>query len=120
MIGSTYTSKAVQAVIGPAHSSVIPDVLWSGWLDASLAVLGMTGMTVSHDDFGPITGGVANISDIDAGTAPVGTIAHFAVFDAATSGALVAYASVTFASTPTTGDPLVFAPAALEFEYVAP
>lgn len=117
MIGATYKSAAVQAVLGPGHSSVIPDVLWSGWLDSGLSVLGMTGLTVSHDSFGEVTDGVANTVEIDGGLAPAGTITHFGLFDAASSGNLIAYAPVTFASTPAEDDPLLFAVGDLTFTY---
>lgn len=118
MYGSAYKSKAVQAVLGPAHSTVIPDVLWSGWLDSSFVVLGMTGLTVSHDDFGAVADGVANTADIDGGTAPAGTIAYFGLFDAASSGDLIAYAAVTFDTTPTAGQSLTAAPGELVFTEV--
>lgn len=117
MIGDDYKSAAIQAVIGPAHSSAIPDVLWGGWLNGSLTLLEMTGLTVSHDDFGPITDGVANTTDIDAGACPSTTPAYFGLFDAESSGNLVAYAAVTFSDTPTEDESLTFLTGELTFTY---
>lgn len=116
MIGSTYTSKAIQAVLGPSHSGVIPAVLWGGWLDSGLSVLGYSGISVPHDVFGPATDGIVNIDTVDGGVAGTGwTIAYFGLFDAASGGNLVAYAAVT--ATPSAGDPLLFTAGNLTFTY---
>lgn len=120
MIGATYQSLAVQAVLGPAHSALIPDVLWSGWLDGSGAVLAMTGLTVSHDSFGESGAGVANIDTLDGGLCPAAVPARFGLFDAASGGDVIAYAPVTFDVTPVEDDPLTFAPGDLTFTYGEP
>lgn len=117
MIGDAYKSAAIQAVIGPAHSSVIPDVLWGAWLDAGKALIEMTGNNVSHDDFGESGDGVANTAVVDAGLYPASAPSWFAVYDAATSGAIVALAPVTFDTTPPEDGPITFAPGELNFTY---
>jgi len=115
MIGSAYTSAAVQAVIGPGHSTEIPAVLWGGFLDGLGDLIAMTGLNVSHDAFTPITDGVANSASIDAGVAGTGwTIAAFALFDAATGGEVVASADIS-PYAPTDGEELTFAPGDLTF-----
>lgn len=117
MIGDAYRSAAIQAVIGPAHSSVIPDVLWGAWLDGTLTLLAMTGTTVSHDDFSESGEGVANSVAVDGGVCPSTVPSYFGIYDAATSGVLVAYAPVTFATAPSAGDPLEAAVGELVFTY---
>lgn len=118
MIGDAYKSKAVQAVLGPGHSALIPATLWSGWLDSSLAVVGMTGLSVSHNDFGDVTDGVANIDDIDGGLFDdAWTVAYFGLFDAASGGDLIAYAAVTFDTAPADGDSITISAGDLTFTY---
>jgi len=117
MIGDLYKSKAIQAVIGPAHSNVIPEVLWGGFLDGSGALIAMTGIRVRHDAFTTATDGVTNSVRLDCGVAGTGwTIAGFALFDAASGGAIVLSASVTSVS-PAVDEPLAFAPGGLTFTY---
>jgi len=118
MIGATYQSRAIQAVLGEGHAIVIPDTLYSGWLDGSLDLLAMTGLTVPHATFGESGTGVANIDVVDGGVCPASVPAFFALFDAAEAGEIVAYAAVTFDSTPAESDPLSFAAGELEFLYV--
>lgn len=116
MIGPAYRSLAVQAVLGPAHSQVIPDVLWTGWLDGAGDLVAMTGLTVSHDVFGPTADGVTNAVPIDCGLAGAGwTIAALGLFDAA-AGDLIASAAFAAPITPAEDDELVFAPTGLTFE----
>ena len=120
MIGSEYTSFAVQAVIGAGHSSVIPDVLWGGWMDAGMVVLGYSGVRVPHESFGPVTDGVANITPIDGGVAGASWApAHFGLFDAKTGGNLVASAAATM-DAPATGQALIADVGDLVFTYEAP
>lgn len=116
MIGSTFQGSAVGAVIGPAHSSLIPDVMWGGWLDSGLVLLGMTGATVSHDAFDVVGTGVENIALIDAGDLPAGTIAHFGLFDDAAGTNVIAYAAVDLTGL-SAGDPVAFDAGALTFPY---
>lgn len=120
MIGATYQALAIQAVLGPARSELIPAVLHGAWLDGSKVVLSMTGNTVSHEIFGETATGVTNISDIDAGLAPASTPAFFALMDAAGGGAIVAAAAVTFNVAPTPGDPLTIEVGVLAFNYGEP
>jgi len=116
MIGPTYRSKAAQAVLGPSRSALIPSRLWLGWLDASGTLIAMSGMAVAQTVFGPATDGVTNVSDIDAGVAGSGwTIASVGLFDASTSGALVAAADLPATASPSTGDTLVIEAGALTF-----
>lgn len=117
MIGDAYKSKAVQAVLGPGRSDLIPAVMWGAWLDGAGAVIAMTGLTVSHDAFSPTATGVANTAVIDGGVCPATVPARFALMDAAASGAVIAWAPVTFSATPDEGDPLSFAPGELVFDY---
>ena len=117
MIGDAYKSKAVQAVLGPGRSDLIPAVMWGSWLDGSGALLAMTGMAVAHEAFGATSTGVANIAVIDGGACPAATPARFALMDAASSGAVIAWAPVTFSEAPAEGDPLLFAPGELVFDY---
>lgn len=117
MIGDTYKPAAMQAVLGPGHSALIPETLWTGWLDGALGVLGMTGLSVSHDTFTEITEGVANADDIDGGLCPATVPTYFGLFDASTSGDLIAYAAVTFDTTPVEDDPLTIGAGDLTFTY---
>jgi len=106
MIGSSYRSKAAQAVLGPAHSPVIPAVLWTGWLGPTGVLVGMTGMTVEHAVFTPSVDGVTNMSIIDCGVAGAGWIIHtLGIFDGA-AGALIAAAYLPADVSPAAGDPL--------------
>lgn len=120
MIGTAYQALAVQAVLGPARSELIPAVLHGAWLDGSKAVLSMTGNTVSHEVFGETATGVANMSAIDAGLAPASTPAFFALMDAASGGKVVAYAPVTFDVPPTPGEPKTIPVGVLAFNYGEP
>lgn len=108
-LGAAYRSKAVQAVLGPNHSPLIPAVLHVGWLTSTGALIAMSGMSITHDVFGETTDGVVNTSLIDGGVAGTGwTIAAVGLFDAAASGALVASATLSTPATPAAGDPLSF------------
>lgn len=114
MIGPTWRSRAVQAVLGPYRSQLVPAQLWSGWLDADGDLIAMTGLPVAHEAFGPSGDGVANTTMIDCGVAGAGwVIAAVGLYDAATGGALVV--SATVSATPDEGEPLVFEPGALTF-----
>lgn len=116
MIGPTYQSIAAQAVLGPSHSALIPSVLWSGWLDATGTLVAMTGLTVSHDLFGPATGGVENTALVDCGVAGAGwTIAAVGLFESPVGGLIVS-ADLPAPVSPTEGDPLVFEAGALVFQ----
>jgi len=116
MIGTTYRSKAAQAVLGPAHSDLIPVVLWSGWLNAAGTLIAMTGLSVAHAAFGPATDGVTNTAMLDCGVAGVGwSIAAVGLFDAA-DGDLVVSAALPAVLTPAEGDPLLFAAGGLVFQ----
>jgi hypothetical protein len=119
MIGEDYTSKAVRAVLGAGHSELIPENLWGGWLDASLDVLGYSGIRVPHETFGAVDGGVANLDAVDGGLAGDSwAIAWFGLFDAESDGNLVIAAAVT--ATPGEGDPLIFDAGDLTFTYGEP
>lgn len=116
MIGPTYRSRAAQAVLGPYRSQLIPATLWVGWLDATGAVVGMSGVSVQHDVFGPAVDGVANTVALDCGTAGAGwTISAVGLFDAA-AGALIASATLPAPVSPATGEQLFFAVGALLFQ----
>lgn len=115
MIGPTWRSRAVQAILGPARSQLVPAVLWTGWLDASGDVIAMTGLSVTHEAFGPSGDGVANITLIDCGVADAGwEISALGLFDAA-AGALIVSADLASPVTTTDGQELTIAPGALTF-----
>jgi hypothetical protein len=115
MIGSTYRSKAAQAVLGPSHSGLIPEVLWTGWLDATGTLVAMTGLTVAHSLFGPATNGVTNTATVDCGVAGTGwSIKALGLFDAA-AGVLIVAADLPAVLTPALNDALVFEPGNLLF-----
>lgn len=118
MIGATYRSKAAQAVLGPAHSDLIPAVLWSGWLNAAGTLIAMTGLSVDHAEFGPTAGGgVTNLVLLDCGVAGVGwSIAAVGLFDAATGGDLIVSADLTEVATPAEDDVLAFGWGMLVFQ----
>ena len=117
MIGPAYASRAVQAVLGPYRSQLIPATLHIGWLDDSGDLIAMSGTSITHDTFGPSGNGVANIAAIDAGVAGDGwTIHAVGLFDTPTGGDLVASADLPAPVSPTEGGPLVFGPGGLTFE----
>lgn len=116
MIGPTWRSRAVQAVLGPSRSPLVPAILWTGWLDADGDLIAMTGLSVTHTAFGPSGDGVANIAPIDAGVAGTGwTIHAVGLFDAASGGNLIVSADLTTPASPDEDDPLVFAAGDLTF-----
>ena len=115
MIGPAWRSRAVQAVLGPNRSPLVPQ-LWSGWLDSDGALIAMTGLPVAHEAFGPSDDGVANTVLVDCGVAGAGwVIAGVGLFDAETGGSLVVSAQLSAPNTPAEGDELTFAPGALKF-----
>lgn len=119
MIGPVYRSAAVQALLGPAHSPVIPTALWTGWLDGAGALIAMTGLSVEHDVWGPAGDGVTNTQPLDCGVAGTGWEIHaLGLFDAE-AGALVVSADLAVPLTPADGDPLVFAAGGLTFQVSA-
>jgi hypothetical protein len=69
MFSPEYRSIAMQSILGPAHSTLIPSVLWLGYLDAAGNLIAMVETPISHDSFGPNEDGVENIDPIDGGTA---------------------------------------------------
>lgn len=118
MIGSAYTSLAVQSILGPEHSLLIPDVLWGGLLDEDFNLIAMTGVQVHHEAFGPTTNGVHNIAIVDAGVAGDSwDIRAFAIYDAAEGGQILLIATVTPA-TPEEDEPLFFAIGDLVFTFL--
>lgn len=120
MIGEAYRSIAAQAVLGPSRSQLVPAVLHLGWLDNTGALIAMSGATVSHDAFGPVEHGVSNIVTLDAGVAGDGwDIAAVALFDAASSGQLVASADLAEPVSPPEGSALTIPAGSLSF-IVAP
>jgi len=109
-LGNDWKSELVQAILGPAHSAVFPDSYWSGWLDGEGDLIAMTGMFVSHDDWGSVTDGVANIAIVEGGLCPATTPERFALFaDAGGASVVLTSAVVTFGGTPSVGDPLLAA-----------
>lgn len=117
MIGPTYRSLAIQAVLGPDRSELFPATLYGAWLDDELEVLSEIGIAIDATAFGPHEDGVANIETLDGGLCPPETPAFFALMDTAEDGEIVAYAPVAFAETPAEDDPLSCEPGALTFTY---
>ncbi|MBO9555615.1 hypothetical protein [Cellulomonas sp.] len=117
MIGEAYRSRAVQAVLGPSHSELIPAVLWLGWLDGSGGLIAMSGTSVTHEVWGPSGDGVSNVVAIDAGAAGDGwgTLRGVGLFDAAVDGTLVVAAALGAPVTPDEDEALAFEPGALVF-----
>lgn len=115
MIGALWRSRAVQAVLGPSRSALVPAVLWTGWLDSDGDLIAMTGLSVTHTAFGPSGDGVTNTTAIDCGVAEAGwEIAALGLFDAA-AGALIVSADLGTPVTTTDGQELTIAPGALTF-----
>lgn len=119
MIGPSWRSRAVQALLGPNRSPLVPAQLWTGWLDASGQLIAMTGLPMSHDSFGPADDGVTNTVMVDCGVAGAGwAIAGVGLFDAA-GGDLLVSAVLSAVVTPDEGEPLTFDPGALSFQVTA-
>ncbi|MCR6649699.1 MAG: hypothetical protein NVV70_16770 [Cellulomonas sp.] len=115
-VGTSYQAKAARAVVGPARSSLFPAILHIGWLDASGDLIAMSGRTVAQSAFAPVTGGVANVTTIDAGVAGSGwSIKGIGLFDAATGGELVLSAQSDTTVSPTSGQSLTIPAGALVF-----
>jgi hypothetical protein len=116
VIGAAYRSRAVQAVLGPSRSPLIPSVLWLGWLDEDGELVAMSGTTAVHEAFAPLDDGVTNVVSIDAGAAGPGwTIAGVGLFDAASGGDLVVSAALDAPVSPAEDAPLSFALGELVF-----
>ena len=119
MLGESYTTKAVRAVLGPARSSLFPSRLHIGWLDSEGDLIAMSGMSVSSSAFTEIGGGVANTSAVDAGVAGTSwTIHGVGLYDAPSGGALVLAASTSAPVTPAAGDAIIIPAGGLVFTVV--
>lgn len=109
MIGPEYASIAVQAVLGPDRSGLVPAVLWLGWLDEFGDLIAMAGVQVPHEVWGATDTGVANVEPIDAGLAGDGWEIHaVGLFDAEVDGSLVVSAALPAPLLPLEDDPLAF------------
>lgn len=118
-----FKAKRIAAVIGPAHSPLIPDALWMGWLDSAGDLVAMAARTAPHAAFEIVGDTVTNTAAIDAGLAPAApsTITAVGLFDAPADGMLVVPAiPVTFTDTVVEGDALAFAPGALVLTALVP
>lgn len=96
-LGTEYRSIAAQALLGSSHTSLVPDVLWIGWLSTTGTELTATRVPVDNTDevWEPTTNGVANVDDIAAGTSTAAwIIGRVALFDAATDGQVVLEATL--------------------------
>ncbi len=108
-IAPAFRSTAVQAILGPARSGLVPSTLYVGWLDSSGDLIAMSGTTVSHDDFGPADNGVQNSVPLDCGVAGSGWNIHaVALFADAAGGALLMWAELDAPLTPDASAPLGF------------
>jgi len=125
MIRGDYKSLAIQAVLGPNHSALIPEFMYAGWADAAFVTLSNTGIRVEHNDLVPESDGVTNSTDIDGGTSPATVPTYFVFLDASTGGTAIAFAPATFTdgsgspATPVSGDPIMIPAGALTFTYAA-
>lgn len=117
-IGPSYQAKAMACIIGPDHSSLIPDTMWGAWLDDTETLIEMTGTQVLHTQFVETAGGVENSILVDAGILPAGTVGFFALMDAATSGDVIALAA--FTTDADADDAIVFPAGTLRFLYGEP
>lgn len=118
-----FKAKRIAAVVGPAHSPLIPDALWIGWIDAAGNLVAMSSRTAPHAAFEVVGDTVTNTATIDAGVAPAApsTITAMGLFDAPTGGDLVVpLIPVTFSAAVAEGDALVFAPGALVLTALVP
>jgi hypothetical protein len=118
MIGPAKQSLAMQAVLGPKASSLFPNKWWGAWLDDELEVIAMTNVSVLASSFGASGAGVANIAIVDGGIYPAEEPAFFGLMDAKNDGALGPYGPVSFLSTPSAGDSILFAPGAVTLTYL--
>jgi len=101
----------------------LPAELWPGWIDGDGELVAMTGLSVSRDHFDSDGSATVNVLDVDLGLAPegIGDVAALGLFSALSDGDLVwPPIAVTFAQTPSEGDPLTARAGDLLSEYVAP
>lgn len=119
-VAPAFRSTAVQAILGPARSQLVPSTLWIGWLDGGGDLIAMAGMPVSHDVFGPSGDGVQNIVPIDCGVAGPGWEIHAVGLFDGPSGDLMLSAGLASSHTPEEGDPLVFQVGGLTFTVGGP
>ena len=116
MIGAAWRSRAAQALLGPDRSALIPSTLWVGWLDATDTLVAMSGTSYPASAFTGFGDGVTTTQTLDGGVAGTGwAIKAVALYDAATSGSIVASASLPAPVTPTSGASLRFVAGALSF-----
>lgn len=119
--GVTRKGAMVGSVIGPGHGPLWPSVFYGAWLDDTGAVIAMTGQTVPHAAFEVIDDASVNTAVIDGGVCPATVPARFGLMDTPAGDNVELWAPVTFADAegtpvvPDEGDPLSFAPGALEF-----
>lgn len=119
MIGEAWRSRAVQALLGPARSSLVPSRLHVGWLDSEGDLIAMSGTSVLSAAFEASGDGVVNTTSIDAGVAGSGwVIAGVGLFDAPSGGDVVLSASTSGPVEPDEGAPLSIAAGALAFTVV--
>lgn len=115
-LGAAWRSRAVQALLGPSRSPLVPSLLWIGFLDGAGALVAMSGTSVTHDVRAPTADGVTNAVLIDAGTAGSGwTFSKVGLFDAPSGGDLMLAASLPAPQSPAEGEPLSIASGALTF-----
>lgn len=116
MFSPEYRSIAMQSILGPAHSTLVPSVLWLGWLDAAGDLIAMSGTTVPHESFGPAEDGVENIEPIDGGVAGDGwEIDAVGLFADEVGADLIIWALLDFPATPEEDEPLTFDVGAVRF-----
>lgn len=119
VIGPAYQHIAVGAMIGPGHSPLVPENIYSGWLDGDLNLLGMTGDRIAHEAFVTIEDGRANGALMGAGTAGAGwEPVWFALFDGPVDGNLIVAAKLAdtlLPYTPAEGAVMAFPAGALKF-----
>lgn len=115
-VGPAWRSRAAQALLGPDRSPLVPSTLWVGWLDASDALIAMTGTSYPTSAFGPFGDGVANTAVLDGGVAVDGwpSIAAVALYDAP-GGDVVVAAVLPAPVSPAADEPLSFPVGSLAF-----
>jgi len=124
MIRGDYKSLAIQAVLGPNHSALIPEYMVVGWADEFFAIIVNTGIGVYHADLVPEFDGVTNSTYIDGGTYPDAVMpTYFVLLEDSMDATPIAFAPVTFTDgtgtpiTPVMGDPIGVPAGALTFTY---
>ena len=116
-VGVDYRSTVAAAVLGSSRSPAVPSRVWLGWHSAAGVELSTDRVAVANTDavWGKVTGGVQNISDIDAGVAGAWIVGGVGLYTAQTGGTLMLSASLPSLLTTSAGDLLTIPAGELTF-----